>query len=208
MHFVRLDLVDLSNLQRQIAHVTARLGHPKVDSAAKTVAALNPDVHVERHPTRLNAANAAALIGGYDLVLDGSDNFPTRYLVADACHLAGIALISAALLRFDAQISTFKSHLKDDFPCYRCLYPHPPTPGAVPSCAEAGVLGAVAGMAGSLQAIEAVKELLGIGDSLAGHLLLFDALGASFRKIRVHRDPDCALCGARPTLRDLSGHAS
>ena len=196
------DTVDLSNLQRQIAHTTARIGEAKVRSLAETVAALNPDTRLELHPVKLTAANAAALVAGYDLVCDGSDNFPTRYLLNDACVLAGKTLISAAVLRFDGQLATFKP----GGPCYRCLYPEAPPPGTVPSCGEAGVLGAVTGVMGTLQAAEALKEILGVGDSLAGRLLIWDALGARFQTIRLPRDPACPACGEHPTIHDLSIH--
>ncbi|MEE8271818.1 MAG: molybdopterin-synthase adenylyltransferase MoeB [Alphaproteobacteria bacterium] len=198
------DAVDLSNLQRQVIHDTAGIGTPKVDSAADRIAAINPDVAVERHRERLGAANALALIGRYDLVADGSDNFPTRYLVNDACFFAGKTLVSGALLRFDGQVATFRPPAG---PCYRCLFREAPPPGTVPSCGEAGVLGALAGMVGSIQAVEVLKELLGVGDSLSGHLLMVDALATGFRKLTVPRDPACALCGDHPTITDLSGHA-
>ena len=196
------DSVELSNLQRQIAHTTASIGAPKVDSLAARVAALNPATRLELHRTRLTAANVAGLVAAYDLVCDGSDNFPTRFLVNDACVLAGKTLISAAVLRFDGQLATFKP----GGPCYRCLHPAAPPPGTVASCAEAGVLGAVTGVMGSLLAAEVLKEVLGVGDSLAGRLLIWDALGARFHTIRLPRDPACPACGDHPTLRDLSAH--
>ncbi|KAF0138567.1 MAG: molybdopterin biosynthesis protein [Rhodospirillaceae bacterium] len=196
------DRVELSNLQRQVVHTTAAIGRPKVDSAAATVRAVNPDVRVETHPFRLGPDNALALINRYDVVADGSDNFPTRFLVNDACFLAGKPLVSAAILRFDGQLVTFKQ----GGPCYRCLFPAPPPSGQIPSCAEAGVLGAVAGVLGALQATEVVKEILGIGTSMAGTLLIYDALATTFRRIRVKPDPDCPLCGSTPTVRDLSVH--
>lgn len=199
------DTVDLSNLQRQVVHDTAAVGRPKVASAAERLAEVNPDVQVEAHAVRLTAANALDLIGRYDIVADGSDNFATRFLVADACHLAGRPLVTAALLRFDAQITTVKAYTGQG-PCYRCLFPAPPPPGAAPNCADAGVLGALAGMVGSMQAIEVVKELLGLGESLAGTLLVIDALNHGFHRIAVRRDAACPLCGERPTIRDLSGH--
>jgi len=199
------DVVDLSNLQRQVAHTTARIGTPKVASAAAAMAAINPLVEVAQHRCRLTAANALALIGGYDLVCDGSDNFATRFLVADACHLARRTLVSAAVLRFEGQLSTFRSHRAGE-PCYRCLHPAPPPEGLVPSCAEAGVFGAVTGVLGTLEATEALKELLGIGESLSGRLLIWDALGARFRTVRLRPDPACPLCGPAATIRDLSAH--
>ncbi len=198
--------VDLSNLQRQVVHKTASLGRSKVESAIETVAAINPDVRLVPYNTRLSSDNILDLIGGYDLVADGSDNFATRYLVNDACHLGKRPLVSAAILRFDAQISTFKSHLRGNNPCYRCIFREPPSPGLVPSCSEGGILGAVAGIAGSIQATEVLKELLGIGESLSGSLLIFDALTSRFQKIKVKPDPDCPLCGDHPTITDLSGH--
>jgi adenylyltransferase/sulfurtransferase len=200
------DVVDLTNLQRQIAHTTDRLGVPKVDSAAQAARALNPDVAIETHRARLTPANALDLVRRYDLVCDGSDNFATRFLVADACHLAGRTLVSAAVLRFEGQISTFKSHLGPPHPCYRCLHPEPPPPGLVPSCAEAGVFGAVTGVLGALQATETLKELAGVGEGLSGRLILWDALSAEFRTVRLRRDPACALCGDHATIRDLSRH--
>ena len=203
------DVVDLSNLQRQVIHEGASLGRPKVDSAAERIAALNPDVRVERHQAKLTAANAAELIAGYDVIADGTDNFTARFLINDACFFARKTLVSAAILRFEGQISTFKPHLGDPggtaHPCYRCLFPEPPPPGLVPSCAEGGVFGALAGAIGSFQAIEVLKEVLGIGDSLSGQLLLIDSLSATFRKIRVPRDPECRLCGAAPTIAGLDG---
>lgn len=200
------DAVDLSNLQRQIAHTTDRLGVPKVESAARAARALNPDVTIETHRARLTPANALELIRRYDLVCDGSDNFPTRFLVADACHLASRTLVSAAVLRFEGQVSTFKSHLGPPHPCYRCLHPEPPPEGLIPTCAEAGVFGAVTGVLGALQATEALKEIAGVGEGLSGRLMLWDALSASFRTVRLKRDPACALCGAHATIRDLSHH--
>lgn len=206
------DVVDLSNLQRQIAHTTERVGMAKVESARLAVAAVNPDVRLEAYPSRLTVDNALDLIARYDVVADGSDNFPTRFLVNDACFFAGKTLVSAAVLRFDGQLATFKPRAAvpadgQPYPCYRCLYREPPPPGEVPSCAEAGVLGAFCGVLGGLQATEVIKELLGIGESLAGWLLITDALSAMWRRIRVRRDPGCPLCGDAPTIRDLSIHA-
>jgi len=200
------DTVDLSNLQRQIIHDTATIGVNKVDSAATRISAINPDVTVERHHARLTVDNALALIAGYDVVADGSDNFATRYLVNDACYLAKRPLVSAALLRFDGQIATFKAHQGPPHPCYRCVFPEAPPPGTVPSCSEAGVLGALAGLVGSMQAVEVVKELLGIGESLSGRLLMINSLASDFRKLTVPRDPECPLCGAEATIEDLSVH--
>lgn len=194
------DVVDLSNLQRQVIHMTAAVDRPKTDSAAATIAAVNPDVRVERHSLRLTEENVAALIADYDLVADGSDNFATRYTLNDACFRAGKPLVAAALLRFEGQISTFRGGAPGHHgePCYRCLFPKAPPPGAVPRCDEAGILGAVAGVLGTLQATEVIKELLDLGDSLSGRLLIYDSLAASFRNVRFKRDPDCALCGNGP----------
>ena len=198
------DTVDLSNLQRQIAHTTDRVGVAKVDSAGTAVAAMNADVKLVPHKTRLTAANAMDLIGGYDIVVDGSDNFPTRFLVNDACYLAGKTLVSAAVLRFDGQLATFKAH--HGGPCYRCLYPEAPPAGLIPTCSEAGILGAVAGVMGTLQATEVLKEILGIGDSMSGRLLIYDALAAAMRTVKVNPDPACPLHGPQATITDLSAH--
>ena len=200
------DVVDLSNLQRQVIHATSRIGEAKVQSAQATIREVNPEVRLVAHEERLTAANVMRLIADYDVIADGSDNFNTRFLLNDACHLAGKTLVSGAILRFEGQISTFKSHLGPDFPCYRCLYREPPPPGMIPSCSEGGVLGALAGTVGSLQATEVLKEVMGIGHSLAGHLLLYDALDTTFRKIRLPRDASCQLCGDKPSITDLSAH--
>jgi len=202
------DVVSLSNLQRQIVHATADVGVAKTSSAATTMAALNPEVVVNQHAFRLNANNALALIGGYDVVADGTDNFATRYLLNDACYLAARPLVSAAMLKFEGQISTYKAHLGGDNPCYRCLYAEAPPPGVVPSCAEGGVFGALAGTIGSMQAVEVIKEVLGIGDSLSGWLAVYDALGASWQKIRLRPNPSCPLCGGQKTITDLSAHVA
>lgn len=201
------DRVDLTNLQRQVVHDTDAVGRPKTESAAATLRRVNPDVEVRTHDARIDAANAAGLVAAYDVVADGSDNFATRFLVNDACALAGRPLVSAALLRFEAQVAVWKGH-EPGFPCLRCLFPEIPPEGSVPSCAAAGVLGALAGVAGSIQAVEVIKELLGIGDGLAGWLLLLDSLTGEFRKVRVRPDPDCPLCGTSPAIRDLSSHAA
>lgn len=200
------DTVDLSNLQRQVIHDEQSLGLPKVDSAAARIRALNPDVRVETHKARLTRDNAMDLIARYDLVADGSDNFATRFLLNDACFFAKKTLVSAAILRFDGQLTSFKAHLGHPHPCYRCLFPEPPPRGVVPSCSEGGVLGALAGFVGSLQATEVLKELLGLGESLSGSLLMMDTLYASFQRIGLKRDPDCSLCGDHPTIHDLSAH--
>jgi adenylyltransferase/sulfurtransferase len=200
------DHVELSNLQRQIAHTTARIGAPKAESAAQAAHAINPEVRVEPLGMRLDADNAAETISRYDVICDGTDNFATRFLVADACVLGHRTLVSAAVLRFEGQLSVFKPHLHDGGPCYRCLYPEPPPPGAVPTCSEAGVLGAVTGVMGTLQATEVLKEILGIGESLSGKLLIWDALATRFRTVRLRQDPHCALCSPTATIKDLSEH--
>ena len=201
------DVVELSNLQRQIAHSMASLGQPKADSAAAAARAINPQTTVQVHRTRLTPDNALELIAGYDIVCDGTDNFPTRFLVADACVLARRTLVSAAVLRFDGQLSVFKPHAGPDCPCYRCLYPSPPPDGLVPSCGEAGVLGAVTGVMGTLQATEVLKEIVGVGQSLAGRLLIYDARATRFTEIKVTWDPANPLSGKEPSIRDLSAHA-
>ncbi len=198
------DAVDLSNLQRQIVHATERIGAAKTDSAAKAVTAINPGVTVIPIEQRLDAGNAAAIIADYDIIADGSDNFETRFLVNDACYLAKKTLVSAAILRFDGQLSTFKATAGDGHPCYRCLFPEPPPPDMVPTCAEAGVMGALCGVMGSLQAAEVIKEITGAGESLSGSLLIFDGLRTEFRKIKMHPDPACALCGPDATIIGLA----
>jgi adenylyltransferase/sulfurtransferase len=200
------DTLELSNLQRQVAHTTARLGRNKAESAAETLAALNPDTQVEVHARRMDAAAARELIPRYDLVCDGTDNFATRFLLGDACHLLGRPLVSAAVLRFEGQLSVFRSHLGAPHPCHRCLHPEPPPEGLVPTCSEAGVLGAVTGVMGTLQATEVLKLILDIGESLSGRLLLWDALDARFRTVTLKRDAACALCGEAATIHDLSAH--
>lgn len=200
------DVVELSNLQRQIAHGMDDLGRAKVESARNTMLAMNPEITVHVHQMRLNAANVMDLISNYDVIADGSDNFETRFLLNDACYFAGKTLVSGAALRFDGQVSTFKAHLGAPHPCYRCIYHAPPPPDAIPSCAEGGVFGAVVGTIGGMQATEILKELMQIGDGLSGQLLIVDALGASFRKIKVPRDPGCPLCSENATIKDLSIH--
>jgi molybdopterin-synthase adenylyltransferase len=204
------DTVELSNLQRQVIHTTERLGTPKVESAVAALAAVNPDVKVEAFGERFTAKNAAEIISHFDLVADGSDNFDTRYLANDACYFAKVPLVSAALLRFEGQLSTFRAYEgqgDNRGPCYRCIFREAPPVGTVPRCEEAGIFGAVAGAVGSLQAAEVLKEILGLGESMSGRLLLYDALGTTFRVIKVKRDPTCPLCGDAPTITDLSGHA-
>jgi len=204
------DTVSLDNLQRQIAHDTNAIGQPKVESAAATIARLNPHVGVETFQTRIDAANALEIIGRYDIVADGSDNFATRYLVSDACYFAKKPLVFGALGPFDGYVSTFKPHettaAGKPFPSYRCLFPEAPPPGLVANCAEVGVLGAVAGVIGTLMAVEVLKEITGAGESLAGRLLLYDAKEARFDTITVGWDPDNALSGRETTIRDLSIH--
>jgi molybdopterin/thiamine biosynthesis adenylyltransferase len=205
---VDFDTVSLSNLQRQIAHRTADIGRPKTQSAQDAVAALNPQTKVELHPVRLDAANAADLIARYDIVADGSDNFDTRFLVNDACYLAKKTLVSAAVTEFEGQLSTYKPHASHDLPCYRCLFPAPPPPGTAPSCSETGILGAAAGVMGTLQALEVLKEILSLGESLAGKLLIYEALSTRFRTVRLRPDPACPLCGPKAVIRDLMGHVT
>lgn len=199
------DVLELSNLQRQVAHSTARIGENKAASAAETLAALNPEVTVDIHARRMDAAAARDLIPHYDVICDGTDNFETRFLLGDACHLLGKPLVSAAVLRFEGQLSVFHGH-DGASPCHRCLHPEPPPPGLVPTCSEAGVLGAVTGVMGTLQATEVLKLILGIGEPLIGKLLLWDALDARFRTVRLKRDPACALCGPEASIHNLSAH--
>ena len=192
------DEVDLSNLQRQIVHATESIGAPKVESARRTLGHINPEVRIETHALRLDESNAAALVAQYDLVADGSDNFATRYLLNDVCYRLKKPLIGAALSPFDGQLSTFKAYLGPPHPCYRCLFREAPPPDSVPRCETAGILGAIAGVMGTLQATEVLKELLGIGESLSGTLLVYDALRAGFHSIKLPRDPDCPTCGTKP----------
>ena len=194
LRIVDADRVELSNLQRQILHRTDRIGQLKVDSAARTLTALNPLVQVETHEIRLDAKNAAALIDGCDIVIDGTDNFATRYAVSDACVRRGTPYLYASVQRFEGQLSFFTVN---DGPCYRCLFPVPPAPGSVPSCAEAGVFGVMPGLMGMLQATEAIKWITGVGDLLSGRLLMVDALQMQFREIAFARDPACPSCGDR-----------
>ena len=195
------DVVDLSNLQRQILHTTDRIGVPKVESGGQLLSALNPDIALKLYPEHVSVSNILSLIEGYDIILDGSDNFSTRFLVNDACFFAKKTLISGSIFRFEGQLATIKPH--DGFPCYRCLYPEPPPAGLVPNCQEAGVLGVLAGTIGVLQANETIKEILGLGETLAKHLLLYDALDMTFRKVGRPKAPDCPLCGPHPTITEL-----
>jgi adenylyltransferase/sulfurtransferase len=195
------DEVSLSNLQRQIAHRTADIGRPKTQSAADAVHAVNPGVTVETHQVRLDASNALDLITSYDVVADGSDNFATRFLVNDTSFFAKRTLVSAAVTEFDGQLATYKPHDRSGaYPCYRCLFPEPPPPGTIASCSDTGVLGAAAGVMGTLQALEVIKEITGVGESMAGRLLIYEALSTRFRTVTIKPDPSCALCGERPTI--------
>ncbi|MEM6996423.1 MAG: molybdopterin-synthase adenylyltransferase MoeB, partial [Myxococcota bacterium] len=189
------DVVDESNLQRQVLHNTERLGMPKVESARMTLQALNPDLQFIAHQERLSSDNVLSIIENYDVIIDGADNFPTRYLLNDAALKLGKPVIHASIFRFEGQMTTF---LPDDGPCYRCLYPDPPPPGMAPSCQEAGVLGVLPGLVGCVQATEALKLILGTGQSLSGRLLVFDALGTKFRTLKLRKDPECRVCGKKP----------
>lgn len=204
------DVVSLSNLQRQVIHGTPDLGAPKVESAAALVRRLNPNVAVEPHNVRLDAHNALALVGTYDIVADGSDNFATRYLVSDACYLAKKPLVTAALGPFDGTLTTIRSHERGPDgtpnPTYRCLFPEPPPPGTVPACAEAGILGALAGIVGSMAALEVIREIVGFGEGLVGRLLMIDARGMRFETLTYAWDPTNPLSGKQPTIKDLSAH--
>jgi molybdopterin/thiamine biosynthesis adenylyltransferase/rhodanese-related sulfurtransferase len=198
---VDFDVVDERNLQRQIIHSTKDVGRPKIDSAAEKLKALNPYVNIVKHETMLTSANALEIIKDYDIVADGTDNFPTRYLVNDACVLSGNKPNAyASIFRFEGQASVFATK---DGPCYRCLYPEPPPPGLVPSCAEGGVLGILPGLLGVIQATEVIKLILGKGDSLIGRLLLVDSLGMKFRELKLRKNPDCPVCGTYPTVKKL-----
>jgi adenylyltransferase/sulfurtransferase len=201
------DSVDLSNLQRQVLHNTEAVGAHKVDSALARLKQINPEVETRAHKGRLTADNVMEVLGDYDLVCDGSDNFATRYLVNDACYLAGKTLVSAAIMRFDGQLSTFKAHTRDDgeeaHPCYRCLFGEQPPRDPKQSCADVGVLASLPGVMGSLQATEVIKEITGAGESLSGRLLLYDALSTSFRVIKAKPDPACPLCGSQPTIKEI-----
>ncbi len=204
---VDADVVDASNLQRQIIHATSRVGTPKVESAAKTIAELNPDVKVVPHKERMTSANVERLFQSYDVVIDGTDNFPTRYLVNDASVWLGKPVVHGSIFRFDGQVTTFvpakaakNLGLAEPSPCYRCLYPEPPPPHLAPSCQEAGVLGILCGIIGTIQATEAIKLLLGKGTTLAGRLLTYDSLKMKFRELRLRRDPNCPVCSLKPTI--------
>jgi adenylyltransferase/sulfurtransferase len=197
---VDFDVVDESNLQRQILHGTSDVGRPKVESARDKIKDINPNVEVVVHEEALTSENALEIFADYDVIVDGTDNFPTRYLVNDACVLLGKPNVYGSIFRFEGQASVFYA---EEGPCYRCLYPEPPPPGLVPSCAEGGVLGILPGAIGTIQATETVKLILGIGEPLIGRLLLYDALGMSFREMKLRKDPSCPICGENPTVTEL-----
>ncbi len=197
---VDFDAVDLTNLHRQVIHGTSDVGRSKLDSAAEAIHEVNPNVQVIKHETLLTSENALDILSGYDLVVDGTDNFPTRYLVNDACVLLGKTNVYGSIFRFDGQATVFCA---PGGPCYRCLYPEPPPPGMVPSCAEGGVLGVLPGIIGLIQATEAVKLILGVGEPLIGRLVLYDALAMSFRELKIRRDPACPICGDLPSISAL-----
>jgi len=197
---VDFDTVDLSNLQRQILHSTERLGQLKTESAKKTIEALNPDVEVKLINERLTSGNIRDIFADYDYILDGTDNFATRYLINDACVMTGKTNIHGSILRFEGQATVFKPKVG---PCYRCLYPEPPPPGMVPNCQEGGVLGVLAGIIGNIQAVETLKMIIGIGKPLIGQLLLYDALNTEFRKLNLKRDVNCPVCGDNPSIKEL-----
>jgi len=197
---VDFDTVDLSNLQRQIIHSTERIGMLKTESARKTIQALNPDVKVTLYNERLTSQNILDIFEGYDYILDGTDNFATRYLINDACVMTGKTNIHGSIFRFEGQATVFKPGAG---PCYRCLYPEPPPPGLVPNCQEGGVLGVLAGVIGNLQVVETLKLILGKGNALVGTLLIYDALNTEFRKLKLKRDVNCPVCGENPTITEL-----
>ena len=197
---VDFDVVDYTNLQRQVLHYTSDVGRLKLDSAIDKLKAINPFVEIERFDTYLNSTNALDIFSGFDIIADGTDNFATRYLVNDACVLSGKPNVYASIFRFEGQASVFGT---EDGPCYRCLYPEPPPPGLVPSCAEGGVLGVLPGLLGIIQATEVIKLILGAGEPLIGRLVLVDALAMRFRELRVRKNPECPVCGANPTVKEL-----
>jgi molybdopterin/thiamine biosynthesis adenylyltransferase len=205
------DVVSLSNLQRQVIHGTPEIGQPKVESATAAIRRLNPHVAIETHAVRLTGENALALIGRYDIVADGSDNFATRYLVSDACYLAKKPLVTAAVGPFDATLTTIRAHERGrdgkPNPTYRCLFPDAPPPGTIPACAEAGILGALTGIVGAMMALEVIREIVGFGEGLVGRLLMFDARAMRFETVSYAWDKDNPLSGEHPTITDLSGHA-
>jgi len=197
---VDFDTVDISNMQRQILHRTESIGELKVDSAAKTIAGINPDVDVVKFAVPLRSDNVFEIIKDFDIIIDGTDNFPTRYLINDAAVMTGKTVVHGSIFQFDGQVTVFKPQAG---PCYRCLFPAPPPPGAVPNCAEAGVLGVLPGIVGCIQAVEGIKQILGIGEPLVGRLLIFDALSMEFSEVKIRRDPNCPVCGDHPTIHEL-----
>jgi adenylyltransferase/sulfurtransferase len=197
---VDFDVVDASNLQRQIIHFTKDIGRKKLDSAVEKLTALNPAIRIVKHETMLTSANALEILKDYDIVTDGTDNFPTRYLVNDACVLTGKPNVYGAVFRFEGQASVFAT---EQGPCYRCVYPEPPTPGQAPNCAESGVLGILPGLVGMIQATEVIKLILGKGESLIGRLLLIDVLAMRFRELQLRKNPECPVCGSHPTVTEL-----
>ncbi|HET7872348.1 MAG TPA: molybdopterin-synthase adenylyltransferase MoeB, partial [Terriglobales bacterium] len=197
---VDFDVVDFTNLQRQVIHFTSDVGRPKLESARQKIAAINPFVDVKTFETKLTSQNALEIFSGFDIIVDGTDNFPTRFLVNDACVFTGKPNVYGSIFRFEGQASVFAAK---DGPCYRCLYPEPPPPGLVPSCAEGGVLGILPGLVGLIQATEAIKLILGSGQPLIGRLLLVDALGMKFRELKLRKNPDCVVCGTHPTVTKL-----
>lgn len=194
------DAVDLSNLQRQIVHFTKDIGHPKVESAKEKLTAINPDLKVNTYQEFVNSGNIMDIIADYDVIVDGTDNFPTRFLVNDACVFAGKPLVHGAILRFDGQAFTI---IPNEGPCYRCIFEQPPPPGTVPNCSQAGILGAIAGIIGTVQATEALKIILGKGRTLMGRLLVVDALDMTFREVKIRRNSACPICGDNPTITEL-----
>ncbi len=205
---VEFDEVDESNLQRQVIHGQSDIGRPKAESARDSIAEINPLVNVIVHNERLDNDNVKQIFSGYDLIVDGTDNFATRYMVNDAAYFLEIPYVWGSIYRFDGQASVFAPSLAEDAPCYRCLYPEPPPPGMVPSCAEGGVLGVLCASIGSIQTNEAIKLLTGIGEPLVGKLMIYDALEMEYRKLKVRKDPNCALCGENPTVTDLIDYDS
>ncbi len=197
------DVVDLSNLQRQILHHTSDIGRSKIESAEDKLTAINPDLKINTYKTFVNSTNIMEIISDYDVVIDGTDNFPTRFLVNDACVMAGKPLAHGAILRFDGQAFTIVPH---EGPCYRCIFREPPPAGSVPNCSQAGILGAVAGIIGSIQATEALKVILGKGKLLVGRLLILDALDMTVRETRIRKDPECPICGENPTITELTDY--
>ena len=197
---VDFDVVDYSNLQRQVIHGTPDVGRPKLESARDTLVAINPEVTIDMHETALSSSNAFGVLGDYDIVVDGTDNFPTRYLVNDACVLLRKPNVFGSIFRFEGQASVFAT---EQGPCYRCLYPEPPPPGLVPSCAEGGVLGVLPGVVGTIQATETVKLIIGVGEPLINRFMIYDALSMKFRELKLRRDPDCPVCGDSPTVTQL-----